>query len=116
MKTGQLVFKNLTYYWRTNAAAVIGVATAVAVLAGALLVGDSVRGSLRELVLQRLGQTDQVVLSSGFFREQLAEDLRSHPDFPADFDGICPVLFLPGFRQPADRTGQRWPGPSVWRG
>ncbi len=97
MKTGQLVFKNLTYYWRTNAAAVIGVATAVGVLAGALLVGDSVRGSLRELVLQRLGRTDQVVLSSGFFREQLAEDLRSHPDFPADFDEICPVLFVPGF-------------------
>ena len=33
----------------------LGVATAVAVLAGALLVGDSVRGSLRDLVLQRLG-------------------------------------------------------------
>ena len=36
----------------------LGVATAVAVLAGALLVGDSVRGSLRDLVLQRLGSTD----------------------------------------------------------
>ena len=39
------------YYWRTNLAVVLGVATAVAVLAGALLVGDSVRGSLRDLVL-----------------------------------------------------------------
>ena len=44
------------YYWRTNLAVVLGVATAVAVLAGALLVGDSVRGSLRDLVLQRLGR------------------------------------------------------------
>ena len=67
-----LIFRGLTYYWRTNLAVVFGVATAVAVLAGALLVGDSVRGSLRDLVVGRLGKTDYVVLSSGFFREQLA--------------------------------------------
>ena len=41
----------LRHYWRTNLAVIAGVATAVAVLAGALLVGDSVRGSLRDLVL-----------------------------------------------------------------
>ena len=51
-----LVLRGLVYYWRTNLAVVLGVATAVAVLAGALLVGDSVRGSLRDLVLQRLGR------------------------------------------------------------
>ena len=42
-------------------------------LAGALLVGDSVRASLRDLVLQRLGHTDDVVVSANFFREALAE-------------------------------------------
>ena len=67
-----LILRGLTYYWRTNLAVVLGVATAVAVLAGALLVGDSVRGSLRDLVVGRLGRTDYVVASSGFFREQLA--------------------------------------------
>ena len=36
---------------------------AVAVLAGALLVGDSVRASLRDLFQQRLGNTDQVILA-----------------------------------------------------
>ena len=66
-----LVVRGLTYYWRTHLAVVCGVATAVAVLAGALLVGDSVRGSLRDLVVGRLGKTDYVVTSSGFFREQL---------------------------------------------
>ena len=64
--------RGLRHYWRTNLAVVAGVATAVAVLAGALLVGDSVRGSLRDLVLQRLGRTDRVVVSTGFFREALA--------------------------------------------
>ena len=40
MTPRQLVLRGLTYYWRTNVAVVLGVATAVAVLAGALVVGD----------------------------------------------------------------------------
>jgi putative ABC transport system permease protein len=75
MKPGDLVRRGLVYYWRTNAAVVLGVATAVAVLAGALLVGDSVRGSLRDLVLQRIGRADRVVMSPGFFREALAGEI-----------------------------------------
>ena len=72
MRWTDLVPRSLTYYWRTNVAVVAGVATAVAVLAGALLVGDSVRGSLRDLVTERLGRTDHIVVSNEFFREQLA--------------------------------------------
>ncbi len=75
---------------------VAGVATAVAVLAGALLVGDSVRGSLRDLVLQRLGATDVVVLSTGFFREALASDLQRDSSFPASFGGIAPIVAVEG--------------------
>jgi putative ABC transport system permease protein len=48
---------------------------AVAVLAGALLVGNSVRGSLRDLVHQRLGGTAQVLSSAAYFREGLAQEL-----------------------------------------
>jgi len=92
MQMRSLVLRGLSYYWRTNAAVVLGVATAVAVLAGALLVGDSVRGSLRDLVLQRLGRTDRVVASSGFFREALAEALASDPAF----SGVCPLLAVEG--------------------
>lgn len=60
MKTNVLAYRGLTHYWRTNLAVALGVATAVAVLSGALLVGDSVRGSLRDLVLLRIGGTDHV--------------------------------------------------------
>ena len=74
MNPNRLALRGLLYYWRTNVAVVLGVATAVAVLAGALLVGESVRGSLRDLVVQRLGRTSRVVLSSGFFREALGSD------------------------------------------
>ncbi len=96
MRTRLLVRRSLRYYWRTNLAVVIGVATAVAVLAGALLVGDSVRGSLRDLVLQRLGRTDRVVLSSGFFREALAADLQSDPGFQQTGSTVAPLIAIPG--------------------
>jgi len=93
----QLVFRSLSHYWRTNAAVVLGVATAVAVLSGALLVGDSVRGSLRELVLKRLGETDHAVVSSGFFREQLAADLQRQSGFASSFDAVTPIVVARGF-------------------
>ena len=69
MRTSTLLARNLTWYWRTNLAVLLGVATATGVLAGALLVGDSVRASLRDLVLSRLGNADSVVTRDGFFRE-----------------------------------------------
>ncbi len=75
MKLRTLLRRSLLYYWRTNGAAALGAAVAVAVLAGALLVGDSVRATLRELVFERLGNTRQVLSSAGFFRERLAEEL-----------------------------------------
>src|SRR5688500_10476323 len=104
-----LVVRSLTYYWRTNIAVVLGVATAVAVLAGALLVGDSVRGSLRDLVLQRLGRTDLVIVSATFFRGQLADAIRAHSSFDATFSQVAPVIVAQGFatgQQSGRRAGQ----------
>jgi putative ABC transport system permease protein len=74
MKRRTLVLRSLLYYWRTNLAVVLGVATAIAVLSGALLVGDSVRGSLRDLALQRIGNANQAVVSTDFFRDELARE------------------------------------------
>ena len=76
-----LVRRNLSHYWQTNLAVIAGVSVAVSVLTGALLVGSSVRSSLRDLALERLGATDQVITSAGFVRESLAdeEDIRGAP-------------------------------------
>ena len=101
MRTGNLVRQSLRYHWRTNAAVVLGVATAVSVLAGALLVGESVRGSLRDLALRRIGRTDRVVVSTGFFREALAEGLAS--DAVVD---VAPLLALEGVVS-SQTTGRR---------
>ncbi len=97
MRTAQLVTRNLAYYWRTNLAVVFGVATAVAVLAGALLVGDSVRASLRDLILQRLGKTDYVIGTNELFREQLAADLPAQRQSSLEkFGARCPLIALEG--------------------
>jgi len=96
MHARRLALSGLSYYWRTHVAVVLGVATAVAVLAGALLVGDSVRGSLRALLLTQLGRTDRVVVSTGFFREALADDFQQDAAFRSAFAAICPLIVAQG--------------------
>ncbi|HEX8145611.1 MAG TPA: ABC transporter permease [Pyrinomonadaceae bacterium] len=92
-----LVLRNLGYYRRTNAAVVLGVGVAVAVLAGALLVGESVRASLRGLFLQRLGRASHVASAPNFFREALAEEVRAGGGFrEAGFDSACPLVVAEG--------------------
>jgi putative ABC transport system permease protein len=96
MKARTLRRRSVRHYWRTNLAVIGGVAVAVAVLAGALLVGVSVRASLRDLVLQRLGNADRVVASQGFFREQLA----------GAFGPAAPLVVVEGFVS-AQESGRR---------
>jgi putative ABC transport system permease protein len=70
-----LIRRNLLWYWRTNLAVILGVAVAIGVLAGSLLVGTSVRASLRRIAVERLGNTDVAILPTHFVRESLASDL-----------------------------------------
>jgi len=91
------VLRNIIHYWRTNIAVVIGVAVAVAVLAGALLVGSSVRSSLRSLALERLGSIDYVITSLSFVRESLAKDLKDTDGIREQFPGVVPLVAIEGF-------------------
>src|SRR5262245_50407965 len=75
MTTFRIITGSLRHHWRIHAAVALGVAAATAVLTGALLVGDSVRGSLRDLVLDRLGKIDEVLVADHFFRRELATEL-----------------------------------------
>jgi len=112
MTTGHLLRRNLLHFWRTNLAVVAGVATSVAVLSGALLVGESVRDSLRNLVLERLGATEYVVAADRFFREDLAGELASAGGTD-DAVGACPIIFVQGVvvHEP---TGRRAYGVNVY--
>ena len=71
----RLLLRNLLYHWRGNFAVFLGVVVGAAVLTGALLVGDSLRGSLRDLTLRRLGWVDDALVGGRFFREKAAEGL-----------------------------------------
>lgn len=83
-----LLGRNLLYHRRGNLAVLLGVAIGTAVLSGALLVGDSLRGSLRERGLRQLAWVDHALVAGRFFRAALADDL------PAD--RVAPALLLQG--------------------
>ncbi|MCB9851291.1 MAG: FtsX-like permease family protein [Phycisphaerales bacterium] len=77
MNRSALLRRNLVFHWRAHLAVALGVVVASAVLTGALLVGDSMRASLRETALGRLGNVDLAVSSPRFFREALANTVAS---------------------------------------
>ena len=62
------IAESLRFYWRTSLAVAAAVMAACAVLTGALVVGDSMRGSLRHLLLDQLGRIDEVLVTDRFFR------------------------------------------------
>jgi putative ABC transport system permease protein len=71
-----------------------------AVLAGALVVGDSVRHSLKMMVTVRLGTTQLAVAAqSRFFRAKLADELAAELD-----TAVAPVLHLRGLVANSDGT------------
>ena len=69
----------LLYYWRVHLGLLLGTAVATTALTGALLVGDSMRGSLRDLALERLGRIDYALLAAHFFRSELPKKLSENP-------------------------------------
>jgi ABC-type antimicrobial peptide transport system permease subunit len=79
MTSVHFILASLRHHWRMHVAVGLGVAVATAVLTGALLVGDSVRGSLRDLTLERLGRIDSALVTGHFFRQALADDVHGEP-------------------------------------
>ncbi len=67
--------RSLKYFFKSHAAVSLGIAAATAVIVGALVVGDSVRGSLHGLVLNRLANIQCLLHSRSFFDPQLVESL-----------------------------------------
>ncbi|MBY0230168.1 MAG: hypothetical protein K2W96_12875, partial [Gemmataceae bacterium] len=71
----RLLLRSLAHFWRGNLAVGLGVAIACAVLTGALLVGDSLQGSLRAQSARRLGWVTRSLVAQRFFRDKLAEEV-----------------------------------------
>src|SRR5262245_35992663 len=96
MTRTRLLLESLTYYARTHLAVGLGSAVGAAVLAGALLVGDSLRGSLRDRADRQLFGTEYALVGGRFFREQLAAELPG---------GVKTVILLQGTVAGGDRRG-----------
>ncbi len=76
MTTWSLVLSSFRFYARSHLGTLLGAAVGAMVLTGAMLVGESVRGSLRDMAASRLGRA-QLALPSGdrLFRSSLAKRL-----------------------------------------
>ena len=72
MKLTGFILRNFIYHRRSHLAICVGVALSTAIIIGALIVGDSVKLSLKQFTLARLGQTNFALQSGQFFSSSLA--------------------------------------------
>ncbi len=95
--------RSLRFYAAGHVGTLLGVAVASAVLVGALAVGDSVRESLRDMALDRIGKVSFALASQDhFFRAALADELR-----PSISNGLtAAVLQLPGTAVTPDESAR----------
>lgn len=105
MSAFRLILRSLVFHARAHLGALLGAAVGSAVLIGALVVGDSVRVSLKRLALVRLGKTE-LALSTGdrMFRSALASEVQlamrslGIPQPP----NVAPALQLPAVATTGD--------------
>ncbi len=80
MTSRRLLAHSLLHYRAIHCAVALGVGVGTAVLAGALLVGSSVRGSLRDLTLDRLGAIDFAAVGERYFRDSVPDAVAGRGD------------------------------------
>jgi putative ABC transport system permease protein len=88
--------RSLAFHLRSYALVGLACAVACAVVTGALLVGDSVRGSLVDRVEERLGAVDHALVASRFFRGDLAAELAAAPEARGAISKAVPLVVLSG--------------------
>ncbi len=98
----RFIICSLRHYYRAHLAVAMGVVTATATLTGALIVGDSMRDSLRNVALSRLGRITQAMTSSRFFSASLFDQIRNQPNFDEYFSGGSTAIVMPGGVSHAD--------------
>ncbi|MCH8839401.1 MAG: ABC transporter permease [Planctomycetes bacterium] len=91
------ILASLWHHRRVQLAVAAGVVVATAVITGALVVGDSVRGSLRELTLERLGRIEVMLMAAQPFRTALADEIAAqHAQQEAWHGEVVPLVLTRG--------------------
>lgn len=89
----QFIIKSFIHYFRANVLVALGVAISAMVLTGSLIIGDSVRYSLKQSTFYRLGNTThQVSVRERYFRIDMAAEIEENNSKIA----ATPVLLLEG--------------------
>jgi ABC-type lipoprotein release transport system permease subunit len=100
MTSWKLIVRSLTFHIRSHAGVLLGAIIGSAALIGALVVGDSVRGSLHDLALARLGNVTVALNGNDrFFRDALADSLNG------SFSSAA-VLLIPGTASTEDGSAR----------
>ena len=88
MSIFKLIIRNLMFYRKSHLAVLAGTILSTAILTGALIIGDSVKLSLSELVDMRLGKVEYAMQTGDrFVSEELAKSISEEVG-----SGIVPVM------------------------
>lgn len=94
MTLTRLILRTVAFHARDHLLVLLGIAVAAMVITGSLVIGDSVRGSLRDTALARIGQVDVAVVGNGrFIKDTLATSVAGKL---TDTVTVAPVLNLRG--------------------
>jgi len=99
MNARTLIWRSLQYRARAHLGVVLGAMVGSAALIGALIVGDSVRGTLRQRALERLGEAEFVLDTRDRFFEVSLQDRLAKTSTGATFQTL---LRLPGIASRQD--------------
>ncbi len=80
------------YFWQIHLTVALCTAVATGVLAGALVVGDSVRGSLRSLTTERLGTIQHAFLADHFFQPDILDRQNTVPAILLNGTVVAPQI------------------------
>ena len=98
MTLRRLLWNSLRHHWRAHLGVVLGAAVGVAVLTGALLVGDSVRQTLRDRALERTAGAHHALHSGDrFFRPGLSTRLANSYYYLGQFGVLARGHYLDWF-------------------
>lgn len=98
MNLRRLAWRNFWFHRRALLGVALGALITAAILTGALATGDSVRYSLRQMALARLGKIDVALAPhERLFREKLVEEIGSELKTT-----VAPALILPGIAASPD--------------
>lgn len=89
-----LLLHGIRHHWRMHLAVVLGAMAGCAALTGAMLVGDSMRASLRELARKRLGPVTCALTGQRFFRGRLAKELAADAGIAERGLRVCPAIIV----------------------